>query len=225
MRDEPGPSWDRAGCRSRLEAIARCRPPPGLASAISAFVQPAPRRILRKAERSGTPSRSPTTNRKRHRFCFVVEAAQLIVIGQHAGLDHLQSDGPVEADLACLVHNAHVASAEFLLNLVLAEVADGGAERQVARGPVAVVCTGRLVGVGRPVAGGVDRGRSRARDRPGRVRTGRHGVAVCRLGRVAGARGGGSCCGIDASFAGRLTGYRLLLQAAGAYTRRGVRGL
>ena len=58
---------------------------------------------------------------------LVLEPAQLGVVGQDAGLDHLEGDGPVEADLAGLVDDAHAAAAQLLLDLVVAEVADGRA--------------------------------------------------------------------------------------------------
>ena len=156
---------------------------------------------------------------------LVLEASQLGVVGQNSGLDHLERDGPVEADLPGLVDDAHAAAAQLFLNLVVAEVADGGAARQVARGPVAVGRAGWVVGVGRPVAGGVGRGRCCVGDRPGSVRPGRLGVARRRLGRVAGARGGRHCCGVDVGRDGRITGHRLGHQAAGAEALRGVRGL
>ena len=46
---------------------------------------------------------------------LVLEPAQLVVVGQDAGLDHLEGDGPVEADLAGLVDDAHAAAAQLLL--------------------------------------------------------------------------------------------------------------
>ena len=57
---------------------------------------------------------------------LVLEPAQLGVVGQNAGLDHLEGDGPVEADLPGLVDDAHAAAAQLLVNLVVAEVADAG---------------------------------------------------------------------------------------------------
>ena len=52
----------------------------------------------------------------------------------------LDADGPVPADLAGQVDNAHAATTMFLLNLVIAGVAAG---RQVAVGSVAVSSLGR----------------------------------------------------------------------------------
>ena len=60
---------------------------------------------------------------------FILEAAQLGVVGQDSGLDHLEGDGAVERDLVRLVNNSHSAAAEFFLNLVVAEVADRGVAR------------------------------------------------------------------------------------------------
>ena len=75
---------------------------------------------------------------------LVLEPPQLGVVGQDAGLDHLERDGPVEADLPGLVDDAHAAAAELLLKLVVAEVADGGAALDspriagIADGPIGV---------------------------------------------------------------------------------------
>ena len=66
---------------------------------------------------------------QRHRLGLVLEPPQLVVAGQDAGPDHLQGDGPVEADLAGAVDDAHAAAAELGLDLVVAEVADGGPGR------------------------------------------------------------------------------------------------
>ena len=108
---------------------------------------------------------------------LVLEPAQVGVVGQHAGLDHLEGDGSVEADLPGLVDDAHAAAAQLFLNLVIAEVADGGAARQVGRGPAAVVCPGKVIGLACSVAGGFGPGRGCARDPPlrGCVRSPRSG--------------------------------------------------
>ena len=63
------------------------------------------------------------------RLGLVPEPAQLVVAGEHAGPDHLQGDGPVEADLPGLVDDAHAAAAQLAPDLVVAEVADHGAPR------------------------------------------------------------------------------------------------
>ena len=166
----------------------------------------------------------PGVIEQRDRLGLVLEAPQLGVVGQHAGLDHLEGDGPVEADLPRLVDDAHAAAAELFLNLVVAEVADGGAARQVGRGLVAVGRAGRKIGVGCPVGGGVMRKRGRFRDSPSDVRPGRLGVARRRLGRLARARRGESCRGVDIGWAGQITGCRPAHQAAGAEALRGVCG-
>ena len=67
---------------------------------------------------------------QRDRLGLVLEPPQLVVAGQHAGPDHLEGDGPVEADLAGPVDDAHAAAAELGLDLVVAEVADGGPGRR-----------------------------------------------------------------------------------------------
>jgi hypothetical protein len=106
------------------------------------------------------------------------------------GTVNVSGDGSVEADLPGLVHDAHAAAAQLFPDLVVAEVADGGAARQVARGPVAVGRPGRPIGVGRTVAGGVGRGRSRGRGRlvgprPGRLDVVRDRAGGTEVGRVA----------------------------------------
>ena len=66
---------------------------------------------------------------QRDRLGLVLEPPQLVVAGQDAGPDHLQGDGPVEADLPGPVDDAHAAAAELGLDLVVAEVADDGTRR------------------------------------------------------------------------------------------------
>ena len=121
---------------------------------------------------------------------LVLEPAQLGVVGQHAGLDHLEGDGPVEADLAGLVDDAHAAAAQLFLDLVVAEVADGGAARQVgvAPRPSAVRVGSPGLRVRLPVAS--VRAEACAGTRPSVSASGRLEVAPGVLGRVAGARGG-----------------------------------
>ena len=75
---------------------------------------------------------------------LVLEPAQLVVAGEQPGLDHLQGDGAVEADLAGLVDDAHAAAAQLPADLVVAEVADEIASRQA----VAVVARRGGAGVG-----------------------------------------------------------------------------
>ena len=142
----------------------------------------------------------------------MLEPAQLVVAGQQAGLDHLERHGPVERDLPGLVDDAHAAAAQLAADLVIAEVAHGGAGRQdfadapPAAGPVvrgrglAVVRhRGRGV-VGRPLAvGRMPAGFGRPRvgppgrlERPGGrvgIRRG-SGLGGCdrRLGRAEGGR-------------------------------------
>ena len=66
-----------------------------------------------------------------HSLGLVLEPTQLPLVGQHACLDHLERDGPVEAELPGLVDHAHAAPAKLFLNLVVTEVADGGAGLEV----------------------------------------------------------------------------------------------
>ena len=104
-----------------------------------------------------------------HRLGLVLEPAQLGVVGQHAGLDHLQRHRPVEADLPGLVDDAHAAAAQLLRDRVVAEVAHRRAAGQARRGVAAVGGPGRPVGFARPIPGGVGRRRDLAVGRPGGV--------------------------------------------------------
>ncbi len=61
-----------------------------------------------------------------HRLRLVLEPSQLGIVGQDAGLDHLQSDRPIETDLLGTVDDAHPASAELRADLIVAEVTDAG---------------------------------------------------------------------------------------------------
>ncbi len=61
--------------------------------------------------------------------------------GQLALQDHLEGDDPVQADLACLVDDAHAAAGDLLQQLVVAEVADprqGAGLLRAAAGAVGV---------------------------------------------------------------------------------------
>ena len=53
-----------------------------------------------------------------------IEAEDVGLIGELAGEDHLQRDGPVEAHLPGLKDNAHAAAGDLADDLVVAEVAD-----------------------------------------------------------------------------------------------------
>ena len=107
---------------------------------------------------------------QRDRLGLVLEPPQLVVAGQDAGPDHLQGDGPVEADLAGPVDDAHAAAAELGLDLVVAEVADGGRGRPGAADPA-----GRAPSEGSVVSSG---------SAPVPV----PGASPCRLGGVQGRR-------------------------------------
>ncbi len=150
---------------------------------------------------------------------FILEPAQLGVVGQESGLDHLEGDGPIEADLPGLVDDAHAAAAQLFQDLVVAEVADGGAARQVTGGPVAVAREGRVAGVGCPVAGGVVGGRSRSVG----LRPGRLDVVRRRDGRMAWAGGKGVDRTGDVGRDERIALPSLAHQAGGAEALRGVR--
>ena len=117
-----GLSWNEASCSARLPPSIELHAEVALAVVLADLVDRDDARVIEQRDGLG----------------LVLEPAQLGVVGQHAGLDHLEGDGPVEADLPGLVDDAHAAAAQLFLNLVVAEVADGGAARQVARGPVAV---------------------------------------------------------------------------------------
>ena len=71
---------------------------------------------------------------------LVLEPTQFVTIGQDAGLDHLQGDGPVEADLSGPVDDPHSAPAHLPGDLGVAEVADPGPLRQAD--PIAVAVGG-----------------------------------------------------------------------------------
>ena len=55
-----------------------------------------------------------------------VEPPDVGLVGELAGEDHLERDGPVEADLPGLVDDAHAAAGDLADDLVVAEVADAG---------------------------------------------------------------------------------------------------
>ena len=55
-----------------------------------------------------------------------VEALDVGVVGELAGEDHLERDGPVEAHLPGLEDDTHAAAGELADDLVVAEVADAG---------------------------------------------------------------------------------------------------
>ena len=57
----------------------------------------------------------------RHGLGLVLEPPEIVLGGQQAGLEHLQGDGSVEADLARLVDDPHAAPAEHAAQLVVAE--------------------------------------------------------------------------------------------------------
>ena len=67
----------------------------------------------------------------RDRLGLVLEPPQLVLRGQRGRPDHLERDRPVEADLAGLVDDPHAAAAQLADQLVVAEVADASARRQV----------------------------------------------------------------------------------------------
>ena len=55
-----------------------------------------------------------------------VEAFDIGVVGELAGEDHLERDGPVEAHLPGAEDNTHAAAGDLAEDLVVAEVADAG---------------------------------------------------------------------------------------------------
>ena len=55
-----------------------------------------------------------------------VEAFDVGLVGELAGEDHLERDGPVEAHLPGLEHDPHSAAGDLADDLVVAEVADAG---------------------------------------------------------------------------------------------------
>ncbi len=63
---------------------------------------------------------------------LVLEPAKIDLVGEDAGLDHLQRHRTVQAHLAGLVDDAHPATTQHLLNLVVTEVPYGRSMRQNA---------------------------------------------------------------------------------------------
>ena len=59
-----------------------------------------------------------------HRLGLVLKPAELDIVRKHAGPDHLQRHLTVERDLASLVDDPHAASAQFVVDLVIAEIAN-----------------------------------------------------------------------------------------------------
>ena len=55
-----------------------------------------------------------------------VEPLDVGLVGELAGEDHLERDGPVEAHLPGLEDDAHAAAGDLADDLVVAEVADAG---------------------------------------------------------------------------------------------------
>ena len=62
----------------------------------------------------------------RHGLRLVLKSPPLVVIGQDVGLEYLQGDESIEAQLPGLVDNSHATSAQFLDQLVVAEVVHSG---------------------------------------------------------------------------------------------------
>ena len=167
---------------------------------------------------------------QRHGLGLIAEAAQLVVAGEQAGLDHLQGHGPVERDLAGLIDDTHAPAAQLAPDLIVAEVADQGPAGHSGRGAVNVGGDGRA-------AGGGGRGRVGVRPRglvAGRVevldpggggpvgvggaRPCRHGLGG-RVGRAGTRIGAGRAAGARA----RRRARRELGAATGAAVRIGHR--
>jgi hypothetical protein len=70
---------------------------------------------------------------QRDRLGLVLEPSQFVIAGQDVGPEHLEGDGPIEADLAGAVDDPHAAAAHLLDQLVVAEVTDERAGRERAR--------------------------------------------------------------------------------------------
>src|SRR5262249_11442559 len=117
---------------------------------------------------------------------LVAEAAQLGVVGEDPGLDHLQGDGPVEAELSGAVDDAHAAAAQLALDLVVAAIAQHGPTGQGSGGVVGVEGAGRTTCVAGRGAAGVGPGWGG----PGDVGPSRFVVLGRRLGNARPGRGG-----------------------------------
>ena len=83
---------------------------------------------------------------QRDGLCLVQEPFQFGIASENAGLNHLEGDGPVEADLPGFIHHTDAAATEHLLKLMVAEVANGGAPREA--GQIVGTGSGRIGGAG-----------------------------------------------------------------------------
>jgi hypothetical protein len=119
---------------------------------------------------------------ERDRLGLVLEAAQLIVGGEHVRLEHLERDRPVQADLAGLIHDPHAAAAQLLVDLVIAKVSYTIAAAQTVPGRSAGLSTGCPHGAPVLCRGLMPRGVSRRRIRIRGQRRGRFGGGP-RVGR------------------------------------------
>src|SRR5262249_37221715 len=87
-----------------------------------------------------------------HRLGFEVEPLDLDFRGVFAETDHLEGDGPVEADLAGPIDDAHAASTQDLEQFIITEDAPLGADGVSQRFRVAAGLCFRVARIG-PRAG------------------------------------------------------------------------
>ena len=116
------------------------------------------------------------------RLGLVLEPAELNIVGQDPGPDHLEGDRPVEAYLEGLVDDPHAAAAQLSLDLVIAEVSNTIAALQTVAGRSAGRSDGCVHGAPVLCLDFVSRGVSRRRIRIGGQRQGRFGGGP-RVGR------------------------------------------
>ena len=92
----------------------------------------------------------------RHGLGLDLESAAVVVGGMGAGQEHLEGDGPVQADLARLVDDANPAVGDLANQLVIAEVGDPASQQgagivlaQNRRRPVGILSIPAVGEVGR----------------------------------------------------------------------------
>jgi hypothetical protein len=67
-------------------------------------------------------------------FGLDVEPPDVGLVGELAGEDHLQRDGPIESHLPRLEDDAHAAPGDLADDLIVTEVADAGRRRAIGPG-------------------------------------------------------------------------------------------
>ena len=153
----------------------------------------------------------PRVVEQRDRLGLVLEPPQFVVACQHAGLDHLEGDGPVEADSAGPCRRRPCRRGPALSE----SRSRRSSGRWLPRGSSGAG-PGRRPAV--PVGSVVPVTAPPVRDKTtsvvsSAVRPSRLGAGQRSLARVAGAGGGKVHCGVDVGRAGGVGSHRLLCQA------------